>query len=213
MNYKTLSNILNSTSMLFIYLVWIYIIQYLLSNNFDSSNVLLCLVYSFILLCSYIYLYRGKLINDFKEFINKKLLTKAIVMFLLTTMIFLTTYIVVTVSGFSYTNSIIEEIKIMPIFALFKVLIFAPVVEEIVFRTAFRNVISQKGLFIATSSFVYGILHVIFTNSTISFLISFLPFLASGVLLASVYVNNENLFLNILINFLCNIEFLITLAI
>ena len=49
---------------------------------------------------------------------------------------------------FDYTNNILDEINLMPFAGLFKVLIFAQIVEEIVFRASFKNAIKQKSLFI-----------------------------------------------------------------
>ena len=84
-------------------------------------------------------------------------------------------------------------------------LIYAPIVEELIFRGTFRRFIKNKVLFITLSAISFGILHTMSEASTIEILVMSLPYSVLGGFLAYIYTKTNNIWSNIFSHFLFNL--------
>lgn len=84
--------------------------------------------------------------------------------------------------------------KINPIYVYFSSVIFAPIVEEIVFRLSIRNIIKNNVLFILVSGFVFGGLHVISGISNWYDILYIIPYSAPGIAFAYMLVKTDNIY-------------------
>ena len=105
---------------------------------------------------------------------------------------------------------VIEMVKKAPLFMGFMTVIFAPIVEEIIFREIIQKSISIKynkkiGLFIA--SFIFGFVHLIPTIIIGNWigLIYIIQYGALGLMLGIAYNKNNNLSSSILLHGLNNL--------
>lgn len=153
------------------------------------SNILLMLLVFFV--------YRREIIEDFKDFKKNHCLSKYVWIYL----------IGVLLMGFS--NVIIQKItnievggneetirlliKEVPLYILFSSVLFAPFVEEMIFRKCVRNIFHNKYLFILISGFAFGILHISDFKSIGQVLMG-IPYIIMGIDFAYIYYKTDNIF-------------------
>ena len=89
------------------------------------------------------------------------------------------------------------------LYLIFGTIIFAPIVEESIFRGILNKFIKNKYLFITISSFLFGLMHVIGSNNLIQYIYLFY-YAASGVYLSYIYTKFNNLSFCIGIHFFMN---------
>ncbi len=92
----------------------------------------------------------------------------------------------------------------IPILVIILTTIYAPIVEELLFRGVFRKFLSNKYAFIIISGFTFGILHVIDDFKTPIELLYMFTYGTLGCFLASIYYKTNNLWSNISFHFLQN---------
>lgn len=91
-----------------------------------------------------------------------------------------------------------ETLESLPTFYILPAaIIYAPIVEEILFRGVLRRFIKNNIIFIIVSAFVFGILHTMGESSILNVLIMALPYASLGAYLAYVYTKTNNIFSNI----------------
>ena len=79
-------------------------------------------------------------------------------------------------------------------------IIYAPIVEETLFRGCIRRFIKNDKLFIIVSALVFGLLHTAFSEETIyNALVLAIPYATMGGFLAYIYTKTNNM--------LCNMSF------
>lgn len=98
-----------------------------------------------------------------------------------------------------------ENIESLPMYITIPLaVIWAPFVEEGVFRGGIRKIIKHKLLFIIISGVIFGFLHAI-EEATLGIAIATsLPYVAIGMVFAYSYVRTNNLAVNILFHLLYN---------
>ena len=102
-----------------------------------------------------------------------------------------------------------EMIKLSPITMAFEVAIYAPIVEELIFRDSIKKITNHKYIYPILSGLIFGGMHVIFSlNSTID-LLYLLPYSALGIAFACLYRDTNNIFSTIVIHSLHNLLALI----
>ena len=101
-----------------------------------------------------------------------------------------------------------ESINIMfdsnMILTIFLAVIYAPFVEELLFRGIFRKFIKNKYVFIILSGFIFGLMHVIDDYQSIKELLYIFVYGSLGCFLANLYYNSNNIFTNMYMHFMQN---------
>ncbi|MCL2560124.1 MAG: CPBP family intramembrane metalloprotease [Turicibacter sp.] len=81
------------------------------------------------------------------------------------------------------------SIGVMPIAMVFSVIVFAPIVEEIVFRLVVMDMLKMKPVFsIVFSSLIFGLMHVM-----VGGMIHIIPYFLMGLVFGVIYHKNENI--------------------
>lgn len=92
-----------------------------------------------------------------------------------------------------------QQIEALPIWYTFPLAsLFAPIVEEILFRGCIRRFIKNDMLFIIISGAIFGLLHTISEGSVIGALIMAVPYSVLGCGFAYIYAKTNNITNNIL---------------
>lgn len=119
-------------------------------------------------------------------------------------------FIIVLSFGLSYVYSVLginlnNQDAIMDMFnsykllTFFDVVLFAPVIEEFIFRYSFKTVINNNFLFVIISSLFFGLIHVH------GFGFDIIPYVLIGFLLSLVYLkSNKNIAASIICHLLNN---------
>ncbi len=102
----------------------------------------------------------------------------------------------------SNTGAMLDLLKQSPIYACFKVLIFAPVAEEILFRESISSCVKNNVLFILLSAIIYTGMNFVFGSETLS-VIDLLIYFMPALLLSFLYVKNDrNIIVIMIIKFI-----------
>ena len=97
-----------------------------------------------------------------------------------------------------------ESIKLAPLYMLFTCSLVAPLFEEMLFRRSIRGFINNKWIFIISSGFFFGLLHVIGSyKSSLDFLYV-IPYGAMGSCFAYLYYKTDNITLPIIVHMMHN---------
>ena len=92
-----------------------------------------------------------------------------------------------------------------PILMLLTSSITTPFVEEGIFRLGISKIIKNKHLFIIISGLVFGFLHIFPTDLNIIYaLISSIPYVTMGMVLAYIYKKEDNIYYSIILHGLNN---------
>ena len=102
-------------------------------------------------------------------------------------------------------DTIRQLIKTMPIYISFSTIIYAPFVEELIYRKCFRGLISNKYLFVILSGLVFGLMHVISGNQNINDILMGIPYIIIGLDFAYIYYKTNNIFATMQFHFLHNL--------
>lgn len=101
-------------------------------------------------------------------------------------------------------ESINQLFDISPLYVYFASVIYAPIVEELVFRKAIRNIIPNGILFILVSGLTFGGLHVIGNIEVWYDLLYLIPYSVPGIVFAYILYKTDNIFVSMGLHFLHN---------
>jgi len=206
-------------TLLTIFYIWQYFFDKTLYNYATKTLSMNPLLYIFIfdlitLLLAFILFYK-EIKNGFKNF--KENIISYIEYFTLTLVIFLIIDLLIGL----FCNFIVGDIPDNQtalvnisniLYLFFGSCIYAPIVEEIIFRGLLRKFIKNKYAFIIISSILFGLLHVLGSGSLIQY-IYILYYGASGVYFSYVYSTFNNIsfcmFIHFFINFFGTLSILI----
>lgn len=87
-----------------------------------------------------------------------------------------------------------ELIKASPWVSLIGTGLFAPFIEEITFRKAFRNMISNDTLFILISGIIFGGLHVVLSLNSYYDFAYLIPYCSLGIAFGFIYAKTKTVF-------------------
>ena len=90
-----------------------------------------------------------------------------------------------------------SQFQISPIYIFVSAVIFAPILEELIFRQSFRNILNNKWLFIIISGLVFGGMHVFNSdNLTMIDLLYIIPYSTPGMAFAYMLYKTNNIFVS-----------------
>lgn len=104
----------------------------------------------------------------------------------------------------SNEQAIRDLFDVSPIYVFFSAVIFAPIVEELIFRQGIRNIVPNNILFILISGLVFGGLHVITDLHSITDLLYLIPYCTPGFIFAYILVKTDNIFVSMGLHFMHN---------
>lgn len=84
-------------------------------------------------------------------------------------------------------------IKQVPTYMIFSTVVYAPFVEELIFRKSIRDIINNNYLYIIISGLVFGFVHTL-AGSTTKELLYIIPYGALGCSFAIMYIKTKNIY-------------------
>ncbi|HPE14581.1 MAG TPA: type II CAAX endopeptidase family protein [Bacilli bacterium] len=115
-------------------------------------------------------------------------------------------------SGSANEQLVQQAIDLNPIYMIFTTVIFAPLVEELLFRKAFKDLFPTNVIYIIMSALAFGFLHVITNIESITEMLFIIPYGALGASFAYMYVKKKNIIIPIFFHMIHN-AILITFSI
>lgn len=180
-------------------------------NNISDKKYLIYFTISKVLLLGiFIYIYRNKLVNDFKSFFKdfSRNIDTSIKYWLVGLGIMYVSNIIITFvlkKDMAGNEELVRSyISIMPILMIFSTSIYAPICEELTFRGSIREAINNKWIYVIVSGLLFGFLHIADYITNISDLIYLIPYSAVGICFALLYYKTNNIFSSISVHFIHN---------
>ena len=183
--------------------------------NYSNLNFVVKQIYSLLyeasLISIIIYIYRKDLIPCFKDFIknNVSYFKKYIkYWFLSLALIMLSNLIIInftTTEVSANQEYILEVLKQAPIYTFITTVIFAPILEELVFRLSFRKIFAHTDiLFIIFSGLIFGSMHVLGSLKSLTDLLFIIPYSIPGFVFAYTLCKSKNVCVPISLHFIHN---------
>lgn len=104
----------------------------------------------------------------------------------------------------SNEQAIRDIFSISPLYIFFSAVIYAPIVEELVFRQSMKNIFSNKYVFIILSGLFFGGMHVFNDFQNITDLLYIIPYSTPGIIFAYMLQKSNNIFVPISFHFIHN---------
>jgi len=148
-------------------------------------------------------IFKDKLKRDIKQFKDN---AKAYIKYILPRLGI--TYLIITITNLiciiitQQAQSVNQEaIEALPMwFVIPSAIIWAPIVEELIFRGVLRRFIKNDKLFIIASALIFGLLHTTSELTILNVFIMAIPYAILGGFLAYIYAKTDNITNNILIH-------------
>lgn len=173
-------------------------------------RVILLLLIELLFITALFFIYKKRFIKDFKDYIKnfktyiKKYMDYWAIAFAL--MVICNIIVVSLFPNSSATNQ--DAINTIfgkaPLYIIISSVIFAPFVEETVFRLSLKNIFQNDKLFIFISGIVFGALHVIGSFESWVDLAYILPYSIPGFVFAYTLVKSKNIFVPMSLHFFHN---------
>lgn len=186
----------------------------LLNINVETLPMYVKIIYSLfceiIILVSIILLFRKTLKEnwkDLKEHHQEYFKTYLKYWFLALGIMMISSLIIQIIEPGSVANneeSIRNTLGQAPVYTYISAVFFAPFIEEMLFRQGFRNIFTNKFVFIFISGFIFGGLHVFPSATNLVDYLYLIPYCTPGFIFAYVLTKTNNIFTTIGLHFLHN---------
>lgn len=90
------------------------------------------------------------------------------------------------------TTNIYELASMSAVYLIFKTLIFASVVENIIFRVCIRKLTKNNYVFIIASGLIYALVNVMYSNFSFIIFVDIIQYFLISVILSYIYVKNKD---------------------
>lgn len=176
-----------------------------LNNNLKYiALIIIDLSFMFILYL----IYRKELNNEFSKYIKNfgKNFSFGLKLWLLGLILMIGSNIIIQLiypSVATNEEAVQESLKMFPIYTAFASCIFAPFVEEIIFRKCLAKVFKNSFLFIVISGLLFGLAHTI-TEIGTSQMLYIIPYGLFGSIFAYMYSKTKNIFVSMTFHFIHN---------
>ncbi|MBR3117294.1 MAG: CPBP family intramembrane metalloprotease [Bacilli bacterium] len=212
-----MKKIIKNIIVFLLYFVYVDIILFLLKltgikfKELDLlSRVIVLLFINSLFIVALFFLYKKELKKDYKDFKKnyKTYLKKYVYYYMIGVILMaLSNVIIQQITNIKISGneeSIHELIKIVPFYMFFQSIIYAPFVEEIIFRKTIRNVISNDKLFIILSGVIFGVIHIS-DYSNFGQVLMGIPYIIMGIDFAYIYHKTGNIFTTMSFHFIHNL--------
>lgn len=173
-------------------------------------KVIYLIIWEILTICLIIAILNKKIVRDFKNIIknHKSYYKKYFKFWLISVAIMMISNMIINLiitDGIAANEQTLRDtFKISPLYVFFSSVIYAPLVEELVFRQSIKNIIPNKILFIIVSGIIFGGLHVITGFSGPIDLLYLIPYCAPGFAFAYILADSDNIFIPISLHFMHN---------
>ena len=156
------------------------------------------------------YIYRKEYIKDFKKYVKnfKDYMPKYMEYWALAfSLMLISNFIIITLFPNSVATNQVAINNILveaPFYMIVSAVLFAPFLEETIFRFSFRKIFKNDLIFIILSGLVFGGLHVIGSFNNLIDLIYIIPYSIPGVIFAYTLVKSKNIFVPMSLHFFHN---------
>ncbi len=173
----------------------------------ETLSIIVDLIIDIVVLGIILLIYHEELLNGIKAFKAdfahyRRFVRRTFILTLVVTMIANVVRLVITSHTASENQFSLLDLPMW--YLAFAAVIWAPIVEECVFRGSLRRIIPNKYLFIIISGLIFGVLHAISESTLFDVVITSIPYCIMGWAFALVYAKSNNIIVNICLHALNN---------
>lgn len=173
-----------------------------MKNMSSTTKILLGIFSSILYMIIIAIIYRTELKKELLEFKGnwKKLLTSNFKYYLMGLAIMMVSniFISIMITGGPQNERIIQdELKEAPLYIIYSACIFAPFIEEILFRKTLRKIFPTDFIFVLMSGLLFGYIHTLANFQSATELLYIIPYGAVGAMFAYMYAKEDNIFVPI----------------
>lgn len=189
-----------------------------LGFNSSFSIIAFSLIYELLMILIILWIYRKELLPQFKEYKNnfKKYISSYIKYWFIALGLMMLSNLIVQ----QFTSNLAKNeeqvrtlINFLPIYTFIVSVIFAPLIEELIFRFSIRKMSCKiNWFFILVSGLLFGFMHVVGTATVWTDWLFLLPYSVPGWVFAYTLVKSNNIFVPISLHTIHN-GILVTLQI
>lgn len=180
-------------------------------NNLPLTVKIIYLIIFAILMMSLIMLiYNKKITKDYKDIKknHSKYFSRYLRYWLACLFVMMVSNLIINLL---FTNSIPnneqairDTFNISPFYIFFEAVLFAPIVEELVFRLSIKKIFSNKWVFVLISGLFFGSMHVFNDFHSLYDLLYIIPYSTPGIAFALMLEDSDNVLVPISFHFLHN---------
>ena len=169
----------------------------------NLAKVVFLIIWDIVLMGILLLIYHKSYEKDIKDMRknHKKYYKKAVAV------MFVSNVVIMAITGNATSGNekaIRDLFSASPLYVYFSGVIFAPIVEELIFRKCFYELIPNKALFIFVSGFVFGGMHVLTSFSRPMDLLYLIPYCAPGLVFSYIMAKTDNVLVSTGLHFLHN---------
>lgn len=198
-----------------------YIPMKLFNIQYDNFNMTMKMLYMIFCDIGYMLilfiLYKDKIIKDFKKYFKKfgenfelsfKYYFIGVIIMMASNLIITLFFSDATAGNEEAVRSLIDQV---PVYMIFSVSLYAPFVEEIIFRHSIKDCVLcygknkiTKGIYIFISGFIFAALHILGQTTSYLDYLYLIPYLSLGIAFSALYAKTDNIFSSISMHMLHN---------
>lgn len=198
-----------------------YIPMKLFNIQYDNFNMTMKMLYMIFCDIGYMLilfiLYKDKIIKDFKKYFKKfgenfelsfKYYFIGVIIMMASNLIITLFFSDATAGNEEAVRSLIDQV---PVYMIFSVSLYAPFVEEIIFRHSIKDCVLcygknkiTKGIYIFISGFIFAALHILGQTTSYLDYLYLIPYLSLGITFSALYAKTDNIFSSISMHMLHN---------
>ena len=172
-------------------------------------KVLYLVTWEIITMCVLVFILNKKITKDFNDIRknHKEYFKKYFKFWLISVGIMLISNLFINLMNNGIAGneeSLRETFKISPFYIYFSSVIYAPLVEELIFRQSIRNIVPNKIAFIILSGLIFGGLHILSGYSGPMDLLYLIPYSAPGIAFAYILADSDNIFISVCLHLMHN---------
>lgn len=197
-NRPNIKEILGSVFLLLFYFAFDIFGNKIISN--ENGYMVVTTIFYVIMVCLCFIIFEKEILKAFdlfKKHLNSYIIfirNKVLIGYLIEIIASLIAFLIIGM----YTSANQDALSQMPfIYVCITAILFAPFVEEILFRGCLRRFIKNDIAFIIISGIIFGLLHTISEANLLRIIVIGLPYISLGCVLAYSYVKSNNIFTNI----------------
>lgn len=193
---------------IFLYIIMNIFLSLVFFKDIKNSNLCNILI-SLIVFIIFLIIFRKSIfpkINDFKEN-GKKYLKENLKYYIIGLIIMIISNMIINIFISPAANEVNAENILMklPVYSILNMLIFAPIVEELMTRGVLKDTFKHLTTYAIISGLIFGFLHVMFSiGDNILELFYIIPYGILGSMFAIMYYKTDNIWTNIFYHFLHN---------
>lgn len=165
-------------------------------------KILYSIMYDLLIICLLIIIFNKTLTENYKDLKlhHKEYFSKCFKYWLIgLAIMYISNFIIMYLMNKGITNNeetIRNLFQATPLFVYFSAVIFAPFVEELIFRKSLKNIFPNKYLFIIISGLAFGYAHISTGFSSLSDLVYLIPYGSLGVMFAIMLEKTKNIYVS-----------------